>query len=799
MIDEIILFQSIFEIAVEGILVIDDKGFIIKVNPSVEKMFGYEKEELIGEKIEILIPKEYRDIHKKHRATYNKNPKTRAMGEGKNLFGLNKNGSRFTLEISLSYAKLQNKVVVIAFIVDITKRTLANKAIETSEFKLAEAQDLAHIGSWFWNLKTNERNWSDEFYKICGLEPGDTRLNAETVINFIHPDDRENALKEVENVIKNKSSYNYEKRIIRPDNSIRHVLAKGKVEYDKDGIPLSMMGTMQDISDFKKVNEALYEGNRKYNTLINNLQGIVYRCKNNKDWEMEYISNGCFKITKYKPIEFTSNKIHFGQIILEKDRETIWNKIQKALLEKKTYSLEYRIKDKNGTIKYVWEQGEGVFCKNGKVIALEGYISDITEQYNTSLELQNSKKQLEEYSHRLEEKVEERTKEVMETVQKLVESNLNLEDQIQITNNAKNSALESEALSTAISKNFPKGIIAVINNNFEILYIEGEALDQLKLRNLFSKRMKVDEISIFSLDQKTKLKQDIIKTIDGEHRSFEVEYNNNYFSVNTIPLFDEIDEKITRALLVYNNISLQKKTEKDIENALLEEKKLNELKSRFISMASHEFRTPLSAIKTSAILIGKLNKNNEIKTQKYVDQIQNNIKNLVHILNDFLSLSKLEEGKILVVPLSFDIIQFTLKLIEEIKPSLKNEQTITLHHTFKTKEVYLDPKLLRQILSNLISNASKYSVKSSNIDFKISSNHKKIFIEIIDQGIGVPEDDKNELFQRFFRAKNVTNIEGTGIGLNIVKQYLELMKGRISVESELQKGSKFSVELPIKI
>ncbi|WP_339626642.1 PAS domain S-box protein [uncultured Winogradskyella sp.] len=420
----------------------------------------------------------------------------------------------------------------------------------------------------------------------------------------------------------------------------------------------------------------------------------------------------------------------------------------------------------------------------------------IEKQQNTNA-LKQSKKQLEQYAQKLEEKVQERTQEVMATVQKLVESNLNLEDQILITKQAEGEALTSKALTAAVAKNFPKGFIAVMDKDLQLVLAEGEALEQLGLKPLLFDGMTIDDVSVFAEERKTRIKTDILKTLSGEHLSFEIEYKNRYFSVNTAPLFDE-NNQIINALMVYNDISEQKEIEFNIQNALKKEQELNQLKSRFVSMASHEFRTPLSAILTSAILIGKQNEaGKELKREKYVSQIEKNVKHLVNILNDFLSLSKLEEGKIKLTLERVDLVSFSRLVINEISTTLKEGQTIDFKSDTNTLFTNVDQKLFRHIITNILSNASKYSEENKQISFRLFQNKNKVTIQIKDQGIGIPKEEERHLFKRFFRAKNVVNIEGTGLGLNIAKHYTELMGGSIGCKSLLNVGTTFWVDLPV--
>lgn len=419
------------------------------------------------------------------------------------------------------------------------------------------------------------------------------------------------------------------------------------------------------------------------------------------------------------------------------------------------------------------------------------------EQYNTTMILQKNKIQLEKYTHELEGKVNKQTSELNFTIQNLVATNLSLNDQIQITNEAEARRRTSQAMFLAIAKNFPKGIIVVITGNFLVQYIEGEELDMVGLKGKIYPGITLNKIDVFSNDLKNQLKENIIYTLKGEPRSFEIRYENNIYSVNSTPLFDNSTNK-THVLLVFTNITDQKKVQLEVLDNLRKEKELNELKSQFISLASHEFRTPLSVILSSTILIEKQNSpGNEAKREKSLAKIRSNINYLKLILDDFLSLSKLEEGKIQSQPVNFDLIKFSKSLIEEINPYQKNDQTVKIISDLSKLQVYHDPKLIRFILTNLLSNAMKYSSDSEDVSLQVINKGKEVLIEVKDNGVGIPKEDQKNLFKRFYRGTNVAHFQGTGLGLYIVKQYTELAGGTISFKSELSEGTTFSIELPI--
>ncbi len=411
-------------------------------------------------------------------------------------------------------------------------------------------------------------------------------------------------------------------------------------------------------------------------------------------------------------------------------------------------------------------------------------------------ELEKSRGILGENKYDLEQEVVERTEACRAILQKLIEANINLEDQMLETKAAEKKSLASQAMFTAISKNFPKGVIIVINADFEIVYIDGGELYRLGYKKSQFEGLNIDEINAFSKKRIARIKEDVKRTLEGEHLSFETRFMNKNYAVNSSPLLNGNDE-VKWTLFVYNDITKLKLAEMEMRKALVQEQELNKLKSRFISMASHEFRTPLSAILSSAILIEKqLGADKEKKREKYIRQIKSNVRNLVVILNDFLSLGKLEEGKVAVRPTFFDLVAFSNTLLEEIRPTKKRGQNLQMRSDKKTIEVYLDKKLMQHILTNLLSNAIKYSDVNQDIQLNLISEENCICIEVKDQGIGIPIQEQANLFERFFRAENSLNMQGTGLGLHIVKNYTELLGGTVSFESASGKGSVFRVLIP---
>lgn len=238
-----------------------------------------------------------------------------------------------------------------------------------------------------------------------------------------------------------------------------------------------------------------------------------------------------------------------------------------------------------------------------------------------------------------------------------------------------------------------------------------------------------------------------------------------------------------------------KERELELIQALEKEKELGELKSRFVALASHEFRTPLTTIQSSSSLIAKYDTTEQQEQRlKHIDRIKSNINNLVGILNDFLSLSKLEEGSVGTEIEAFDLKSLLDNIKQDLQPICKANQEIVVNNTVN-QPITTDRKILKNILFNLLSNAIKYS--SDTIDIILSSKDDHIIIAVKDNGMGIPKDEQKYLFDRFFRAKNVNTIQGTGLGLNIVRRYVSLINGSISFESEENVGTTFTLTIPL--
>lgn len=288
---------------------------------------------------------------------------------------------------------------------------------------------------------------------------------------------------------------------------------------------------------------------------------------------------------------------------------------------------------------------------------------------------------------------------------------------------------------------------------------------------------------------------------EHEDGSFVIAYINNITERKKAEekiekLNNELEHKISeRTQQLTNALEQLEHSKQEVMAALDKEKELSELKSRFVSMASHEFRTPLSTILSSAFLVNQYTTEAEqAKRSKHIQRIISSVTLLTEVLNDFLSVGKIEEGGVQVRNSTFDITLHINGTIQEMQDIVREGQQIEYKHEGPVT-VQLDPTLLKHILLNLLGNAIKFSGTHSVI--KVSTEHtgNSVILKVKDAGIGISPEDQQHLFERFFRGANVSNIQGTGLGLHIVSKYAELMNGNITCESELNEGTTFIVTL----
>ena len=525
-------FEVFFQHASIGIIVVDGSGVIDSANPFVLSMFGFEEKEILGQKIELLIPNRFKEKHVQHRDGYVHQPINRPMGIGMDLFGQKKDGTEFPVEVSLGHYEIENEKHVVAFITDTTIR---------------------------------EKN-KEEIQRLYD----DLELTVE----------------------------NRTKELTRTLQVLEHLNEKLEVTLS----------------------------NQK--AILDNARIMLFAM--NKNGLIQFFNPEACRITGYKESEVVN---HFTPVMFHQMEE-----------------IEHCRKD-------LWDKHKVKVRNDFEVI--------------------------------------------------------------------KEKALRNEI------------------NEMECVY-------RKKSGQLFP------------------------------------------ISLTITPIIDK-KKNVTGFMGVALDISERKKAEDNLLAALEKEKKLGELKSRFVSMASHEFRTPLSTVLSSAYLVEKYTTaEDQPKREKHLARIISSVNNLTNILNEFLSVGKIEEGKISIHLAHVNINKQTEQVVADMNNHLKNGQQIVYLH--EGGEIALiDEAIYKNIVINLLSNAIKFSSENAGIYVNTYVDETQLQLTVTDSGIGISKEDQEHLMERFFRAANATNIQGTGLGLHIVSKYVERLNGTIQFTSELEKGTQFTI------
>ena len=437
------------------------------------------------------------------------------------------------------------------------------------------------------------------------------------------------------------------------------------------------------------------------------------------------------------------------------------------------------------------------YFKDGKQIYYIAFIVDISERKKQEKIIEANVDNIKILNAELDAKVKQRTAELEMTLRELESSNSKLTAEIGERKKMEARLIKSQQLYTAIARNFPEGVIGVLNRDMKYLLADGQELQKIG----FSRKDPVGA-GIFDQDNvalTAHAETMMANVFQGESVTFDVDLKENIYNLIAVPLPDAQD-RINEILVVMKNITERKTAERKLLRAIEKEKELSALKSRFVTMASHEFRTPLSTMLSSVFLLQNYTgERYEAQKKTHLERIRRSIQTLTELMNDFLSIGKLEEGQVKAAYSPVEIHYFLKEILAELNAIKKPGQMIDLQLPGEEVTLLTDRQMLTSILRNLVSNAVKYSPPDGSIFLEASVSNGELMIRVKDEGMGIPEHEQPEIFKRFYRAENVTNIQGTGLGLNIVEKYLKLLNGSIEFKSKENEGTTFTVHIPVNI
>lgn len=462
------------------------------------------------------------------------------------------------------------------------------------------------------------------------------------------------------------------------------------------------------------------------------------------------------------------------------------NKIQQTIGFHLEQSDTSNMKLKNGSRRLIKWNNIPIVDKSVKTIGYTMIGEDITEKVN-------NESALKEHQLHLESIVRERTKDLQllnEQLKNEIEKHKAVEEENKSNINFLSTLIET-APSPIFIKNDKKKYINC-NKAFENSF--GLKREDVigNTEDFFLSKEEAQQVNTI---------EDELLTSGGQ-KVYDFQIHNQMGELKefiiTKSIFRRADGELRGIIAIAVDVTSLKKLERDLEDALKKEKELNELKSRFISTTSHEFRTPLTSIITSADLLEMFGKNwEEEKFKLHINKIQNAVNKMSDLLEDVLVVNRGESNKIELTPQTGNFKDFLLELMDEVITHDSSKHPFKFDYLADVEEINFDNKLVRQIFTNLASNALKYSKRDKEIKIIVEKVDEHLVLHVIDFGIGIPDDDQKHLFEPFHRATNIGNVSGTGLGLSIVKKAVEIHQGELSFTSKVDEGSEFIVKIPI--
>jgi PAS domain S-box-containing protein len=597
--------------------------------------------------------------------------------------------------------------------------------------------------------------WNQTSEKITGFTKGEV-LGNDLVQTYITEDYRKSVKKVLENALEGKETANYEFPLFAKDGERVMVLLNSSTRRNAAGEITGVLGVGQDITEIDKLRTASEAIAKELRQFIETANAPIFGIDSHglvNEWNQT-----SEKITGFKKVDVLGNDL-VQTYITEDYREAVKQVFVNALKGKETANFEFPLFAKDGERVMVLLNSSTRRDATGEITGVLGVGQDITEIDKLRTASEAIAKELRQF-------IETANAPIFGIDSYGLVNEWN-ETSEKITGFKKEEVLGKDLVETYITEDYRKAVKQVLDNalkgketaNFEFPLFTKEGARVMVLLNSSTRRNAVGKITgVLGVGQ------DITELV-GYRNDLELKVNQRTLKLN---------------------------------EALKKQKELNELKSRFVSTASHEFRTPLSAINFAAGSMKKYwSKMESIMIEKKLDKIENQVLHMTNLLDDVLIVGQAEAGEIRSHPLTLNLGSFIDEIIEEVYHSSQKAQKIVLIDAKKLKntDIFIDEKLGRNIFINLLSNAIKFSPDADKVIVELSSEKDHTIISVTDFGLGIPESELEKIFMPFMRGKNVDLIQGTGLGLSIVKEAVNLIGGELVVNSTEGKGTTFSVKI----
>lgn len=748
---------------------------MIYVNPAFERMTGYKAQEVLGRNCRFLQGSDRDQLEL---------TKLRdALQEAKDctvvLRNYRKDGTLFWNELSIApiYDAAGNISQYIGIQTDITERKVAEEELQQAKEHLQAVLDaVPGFVSWIDSarrFKGVNRHLAASFNLSPDAFVGQT-------LDFLEK--KSECAEFLHQFLASQDLAASQVIQIQVNNSIRDYLIVAQ-KYQQGSAAVSVA---IDITERKQAEEALRESEERFRQMAETIDEVFWITSPDHS-QILYVSSAYEKIWGYSCESLYEQPSSWMNAIHREDRQGVIAALETQVSD--GYDEEYRIVRNDGTIRWIRDRAFSVRNEAGQLSRIVGLAEDITQRKQTEEEIRF---------------LQIITKAVFDSEDFHAALRIALEKVCEATGWDVGEAWIPRPDGTVLECSPAWYTHSDLLHEFrrlseEVTFAPGVGMPGrvwVSQQPEWRRNVSIESKQVYPrvhLAQNAGLKAALAIPIVA---------NDNVLAVLVFYMFEsrEEDRRLIELISASTELGLfiqRKRTEEEVIKALEKEKELGELKSRFISMTSHEFRTPLTAILGSAELLEHYgHKWPEEKKLNYILRIQSNVKHLVHLLEDVMLIGKAEAGKVNFNPCPIDLVQFCLVVVEELQLTTGSHHKIDFMVRGTCSDACMDEKLLRHILTNLLSNAINYSPQGGVVDFELSFGDGSAIFQVKDRGIGIPSEDIPRLFDSFYRANNVGKISGTGLGLAIVKNSVELHGGAIAVTSEIDMGTTFTVTLP---